>query len=255
MRRLAVLLFVAAAAAGCRMDASGSATGAATGSGSNAAAASRSGLFPSVDRPVAQIVSPEYASGGDRDAADENGQVVRLAGIHAGQTVADVGSGSGYHTLRLSRVVGPDGLVIAVDVVPEFLDRLRQTVRERRLENIEFVLGRPDDPRLPRNSIEVAVLAHMYHEVGQPYAFLWNLAPSIRANGVVVVIDQDRPFVNHGTPPAVMQCEFEAVGYRRTTFRVLQGGVGYAMVFAPPSRLPDPSEIRSCRGQPAGAPR
>lgn len=252
MRRVALLLLLAAAAPGCRMGGSDSATSSASASG---VSASRSGLFPSVDRPVAEIVSPEYASGGDRDAADENGQVVRLAGIHAGQTVADVGAGSGYHTLRLSRVVGADGLVIAVDVVPEFLDRLRQTVREQRLENIEFVLGRPDDPRLPRNSIEVAVLAHMYHEIGQPYAFLWNLAPSIRTNGVVVVVDQDRPFVNHGTPPAVMQCEFEAVGYRRTGFQVLQGGVGYAMLFAPPARLPDPSQIRSCRGQPAPAAR
>lgn len=243
MRRLLGVLLIVAATAACRPQSDSSAA--------QPGGESRSGGFPAVDRPVAAIVSPEYASGDERDAADESGQVVGLARIQAGETVADVGAGTGYHTLRLSRVVGSRGLVIAVDVVPEFLDRLRQTVRERRIENVEFVLGRPDDPRLPRNSIDVAVLAHMYHEVAQPYAFLWNLAPSIRPNGRVVVIDQDRPIVNHGTPPAVMQCEFEAVGYRRTAFQVLEGGVGYAMVFAPPERLPSPSQVRSCRG--AGA--
>lgn len=243
MRRLLGVLLIVAAAAACRPPSASSAAA--------PPAEPRSGGFPAVDRPVAAIVSPEYASGGERDAADESGQVVRLARIGPGETVADVGAGTGYHTLRLSRVVGSRGLVIAVDVVPEFLDRLRQTVRDRRIQNVEFVLGRPDDPRLPRNSIDAAVLAHMYHEVAQPYAFLWNLAPSIRQQGRVVVIDQDRPIVNHGTPPAVMQCEFEAVGYRRTGYQVLEGGVGYAMVFAPPERLPPPGQIRSCRS--AGA--
>jgi len=234
MTRLGVLLLVVAAAA-CSPDRAPS------------QADEVRGPFPGIDRPVADIVSPEYASGRQRDAADEFGQVARLIGVRPGETVADVGSGTGYHTLRLSRAVGPEGLVIAVDVVPDYLNGLRETVRERGIENVEFVLGRPDDPRLPRNSLDAAVLAHMYHEVREPYAFLWNLAPAMRQGARVAVIDVDRPIRNHGMPPEVMRCEFEAVGYRRTGFHPLEGGVGYLAVFTPPERLPEPSQIRSCR--------
>ncbi len=234
-RAAAGLLLIAFALAACRPERA------------PAGAAETGPAFPGIDRPVADIVSPEFASAAERDRADEAGQVVRLAGIGPGQVVADIGAGSGYHTTRLSRVVGPEGLVIAVDVVPEYLAALRDTVRRQGLENVEFVQGRPDDPRLPRNSIDTAVLAHMYHEVGQPYAFLWNLAPSVRAGGKVVVLDVERPIRNHGMPPEVMRCEFEAVGYRRVALHQLQGEVGYMAVFEPPAELPEPSQIRSCR--------
>lgn len=238
MRRVWVPFIVAALTAAC----------APRGGGEPAAPAQRQGAaFPGVERPVAETVSPEFSRGSERDAADESGQVVRLTNIAAGETVADVGAGAGYHTLRLSRVVGAQGLVIAVDVVPEYLNGLRETVRVQGLQNVEFVLGSFDDPRLPRNSIDAAVLAHMYHEVQQPYAFLWNLAPAMRPGGRVAVIDVDRPIERHGISPDVMRCEFEAVGYRRTGFHVLQGNVGYLAIFEPPTRLPDPSEIRSCR--------
>ncbi len=235
MTRLGVLLLVLLATAACTRDRT------------PPQAAEPTGAFPGIDRPVARIVSPEYASAAQRDAADEFGQVSRLLNVRPGETVADVGSGSGYHTIRLSRVVGPDGLVIAVDVVPEYLNALRETVRQRGLANVEFVQGRPDDPRLPRNSLDAAVLAHMYHEVGQPYAFLWNLAPALRPGARVAVLDVDRPIPNHGMPPDVMRCEFEAVGYRRTGLHTLEGGVGYLAIFTPPERLPEPSQIRSCR--------
>lgn len=235
MVRRGVLLLVAALATACSPDRAPRQTDEARSP------------FPGLDRPVAEIVSPEYASAAQRDRADESGQVVRLTAIRRGETVADVGAGTGYHTMRLSRVVGPEGLVIAVDVVPDYLNDLREAVRDRGLSNVEFVLGRPDDPRLPRNSLDAAVLAHMYHEVQQPYAFLWNLAPAMRQGARVAVLDVDRAIRNHGMPPEVMRCEFEAVGYRRTGFHVLEGGAGYLAIFAPPEQLPEPSQIRSCR--------
>ncbi len=219
-----------------------------TGRAAPAAEAER-GDFPAPDRPVAEIVSPIWSSGPDRDAADESGQLVRGLGIGPGMAVADIGAGSGYHTVRLSPVVGPGGRVYAQDVTDSYLTGLRREVARLGLANVQIVLGKADDPGLPPASVDRAILVHMYHEVAQPYALLWNLAGSLKPGAKVGVVDLDRPAERHGLPPALLRCEFEAVGYRQETFRVLDGGVGYLAVFAPPApgARPQPSAIKACR--------
>lgn len=205
--------------------------------------------FPAPDRPVAEIVSPIWSSGPDRDKADESGQVIRGLGIGPGMTVADIGAGSGYHTIRLSPVVGPTGRVYAQDVMPRYLEGLKREVDRRGLANVEIVLGAPDDPKLPTNSIDRAILVHMYHEIEQPYGLLWNLVPALRPGAKVGIVDLDRRPERHGTPPALLKCEVEAVGYRQTGFVQLTGGVGYLAVFEPPALRdrPEPGAIRACR--------
>jgi ubiquinone/menaquinone biosynthesis C-methylase UbiE len=203
---------------------------------------------------VSQIVSPHWSQAKRREAADETGQLVRLLGIRPGTTVADVGAGSGYHTLRLSPVVGPSGRIIAQDVTPRYLEGLKKTVAERGLSNVEFVLGRFDDPKLPAASAEVVLLVHMYHEVEQPYGFLWNLAPALKPGGRAAVVDLDRPTGAHGTPPALLKCEFEAVGWRQVAFHILEGDIGYLAVFEPPVRRPAPETIKACAAPAAAAP-
>lgn len=214
-----------------------------------AAAAPSAPAFPAPDRRVADIVSPIWSSGPDRDAADEAGQLVRGLDIRAGMAVADIGAGSGYHTVRLSPVVGPRGRIYAQDVMEDYLTDLRAEVARRRLGNVEIVLGRPDDPGLPPASVDRAILVHMYHEVAQPYGLLWRLAASLKPGARVGVIDLDRPAERHGMPPALLRCEFEAVGYRQTSFRVLEGGIGYLAVFEPPAPSVRPAQgaIRPCR--------
>jgi len=133
--------------------------------------------FPNPDRPVADIVSPIWHNEKERDVAGEPRQLVRLLGIKSGMTVADIGAGSGYYVVRLSLIVGPRGRVIAEDVVPEYLRGLRRRVRDLGLQNVAIGLGEPHDPRLPTDSLDVAILAHMYHEIAQPYALLYNLIP------------------------------------------------------------------------------
>ena len=103
-------------------------------------------------------------------AASEPRQLVRLLGIKSGMTVADIGAGSGYYVVRLSPIVGPHGRVIAEDVVPEYLRGLLKRVRDLGLQNVAIGLGEPHDPRLPAESLDIAILVHMYHEIAQPYA-------------------------------------------------------------------------------------
>jgi SAM-dependent methyltransferase len=217
------------------------------------AAAAPVGGFPAAARPVSDIVSPEWSSERERDAADESGQLVRRLGIAPGMTVADIGAGSGYHTVRLSRVVGPSGRVIAQDITPNYLADLRTRVTKAGLANVSFVRGGPDDPRLPPASVDLALMVHMYHEIEHPYAFLHALAGALKPGGRVGVTDLDRPTDRHGTPPRLLRCEFEAVGYRQIGLGPLEGNVGYLAVFAAPTALPAPADIRPCRPGSAGA--
>lgn len=203
--------------------------------------------FPPPDRPIAEIVSPTWSSGPDRDKADESGQIIRGLGIRSGMAVADIGAGSGYHTLRLSPVVGSRGRVYAQDIMARYQSDLKAEVARRALKNVEFVLGAADDPGLAPASVDRAILVHMYHEIAQPYGLMWNLAGSLKPGALVGVVDLDRPTHRHGTPPALLKCEIEAVGYRQVSFRQLTGGVGYLAVFAPPKTRPDPARIRPCK--------
>ncbi len=213
------------------------------------AATAPSGAFPAPDRPVAEIVSPIWSSGPDRDAADESGQLVRGLGIRRGMAVADIGAGSGYHTVRLSPVVGPAGRVYAQDIVASYMDDLRRDVARRKLTNVQFVLGNEGDPGLAPNTVDRAILVHMYHEIGQPYGLLWNLVDALKPGAKVGVVDLERRPEQHGMPRSLLRCEFEAVGYRQTSFTQLQGGVGYLAVFTPPKSAdrPQPGAIKACR--------
>jgi precorrin-6B methylase 2 len=212
-------------------------------------AAAPADAFPSPDRPVADIVSPIWHDEKERDAAGEPRQLVRLLGIKSGMTVADIGAGSGYYVVRLSPIVGPHGQVIAEDVVPEYLRALRRRLRDLRLQNVTISLGEPHDPRLPTNSLDVAILVHMYHEIAQPYALLYNLIPALKPGARVGIIDAFRLTSEHGTPPSLLRCELSAVGYRVISLDRLTGSDAYLAIFAPPSvtSRPRPKAMVACK--------
>lgn len=205
--------------------------------------------FPKPDRPVAEVVSPIWASERERDRADEVGQVARGLDVTRGMTVADIGAGSGYYTVRLAKLVGPSGRVLAEDITPGYLGKLAQRIGKLGLTNVSLGLGAPQDPQLPPASVDRAVLIHMYHEIAQPYGFLYNLAAAMKPGGRVGIVDLDRAPEYHGTPPALLRCELAAVGYRETGWTTLRGDVGYLAIFEAPSAAdrPPPRSIKPCR--------
>jgi predicted methyltransferase len=205
--------------------------------------------FPKFDRPVASIISPIWHTEKERDAADEVGQVVRWLGIGPAMAIADIGAGSGYYTVRLSPIVGPNGRVIAEDVRADYLQGLRQRVRDLALKNVVIGLGEPHDPRLPSSSIDVAILVHAYHEIAQPYALLYNLVPALKPGGRVGIVDAAKETLEHGTPPTLLRCELAAVGYQEISFHPLSGSDTYLAIFAPPSlsNRPAPESIAVCK--------
>jgi predicted methyltransferase len=191
--------------------------------------------FPKPDRPVADIVSPIWHDEKERDNAGESTQLVRLLGIKSGMTIADVGAGSGYYVVRLSPIVGPSGRIIAEDVVPKYLQGLRRRVRDLGFQNVVITLGDPHDPRLPADSLDIAILVHMYHEIAQPYGLLYNLVPALKPGARVGIVDAYGPTSEHGTPPNLLRCELAVVGYREISLDRLTGTNAYLAIFAPPS--------------------
>ena len=202
--------------------------------------------FPPPDRPVASIVSSHSGTEAARDAAGEAEKTIDLLPLANGVAVADIGAGDGYFTTRLARRLGETGDVIATDVTSEYLEGLKQRIAQEGLTNVSFVLGGYDDPRLPPESVDIALMVRMYHEIEQPYAFLWRLRSALKPGGVVAVSERDRPTVNHGIPPALLKCEFEAVGYEQVSFTELGPGIGYVAQFAASRPAPDPSAIKPC---------
>ncbi len=206
--------------------------------------ASQTVRMPAPDRPVSSIVSAAWDDEAARDRAGEFAAVARTLDIQPGQTVADIGAGSGYYTIRLSPVVGPGGRVIAQDVMQSYLDRLARRVRVAKLGNVRFVRGTQSNPRLPANAVDVALMIHMYHEISQPYALLNHLRISLKPNGRLAIVDLERDPENHGMPRELLVCEVRAVGYELVAINEL--AVGYLAIFKlGPAK--DPRTVKACR--------
>lgn len=202
--------------------------------------------FPKAHRPVAPIVNDTFSTEDARDRLGEAEQVMQVAGIRPGMSVADVGAGGGYYTVRLARIVGPKGRVLAEDIVPDTRDRLSDRVQRENLDNVAVKLGTADNPMLPHASFDRIFLVHMYHEVASPYAFLWHLRDGVKPNGLIVVVDSNRPIERHGTPPAQLKCELGALALQPVKFTMLTGGEAYVMAFRIAGPRPDPAAIQAC---------
>jgi protein-L-isoaspartate O-methyltransferase len=203
--------------------------------------------FPEAGRDVAPIVGESFSTEDARDRVGEAEEVMRLADVAPGMSVADIGAGEGYYTIRLSPIVGHRGRVLAEDIVPEIRDRLAQRVQRENLDNVAVKLGEPADPMLPAGSFDRIFLVHMYHEVTEPYEFLWNLRDGLKPDGLVIVVDSDRPVKRHGMPPRDLVCEFAALGLAPVRTARLADAGAYFVAFRIAARRPEPTRIRPCR--------
>lgn len=203
--------------------------------------------FPAANRDVAPIVGDSFSTEDARDRVGEAEAVIAFAGVQPGMSVADIGAGEGYYTVRLSRAVGPRGRVLAQDIVPATRDRLALRVNRENLENVSVQLGLAENPKLPPASFDRIFLVHMYHEVGRPYEFLWHLRQGLKPGGLVVVVDANRPVKRHGTPPALLDCEFASLGLARVKQAPLDAAESYMALFRVGAPLPAPAAIKPCK--------
>jgi SAM-dependent methyltransferase len=209
--------------------------------------------FPRADRPVAPIISTRWATEEARDRLHEADQVMNWAGVAPDMTVADIGAGEGYYTVRLAKRVGPHGRVLAEDIVGEVIDALGRRVTRENWANVSVKLGTPENPKLPARSFDRVFMVHMYHEIAEPYAFLWYLYPALKPKGEVIVLESDRPTDHHGTPPELLRCEFAAIGFVQIAIARRPQSGGYLARFVAGAGKPaDPSQIVPCRVRRAG---
>ncbi|MCB1019096.1 MAG: class I SAM-dependent methyltransferase [Bryobacterales bacterium] len=170
--------------------------------------------------PVMSVAHADWLTRPERDAEEQPDRVVRELEIAPGSTVADLGAGVGYFTWRLAGAVGPKGKVIAVDIQPGMIERLRQNLAERGITNVEPVLGSEENPRLPPHSVDMVLLVDVYHELQQPERTMAHVRRALKPDGRLVLIeyrkeDPDIPIHPlHKMTVGEMRQEIEPIGFK-----------------------------------------
>ena len=141
-------------------------------------------------------------------------RVMDILGVTRGKTVADIGAGSGWFTVRAAQRVGENGTVYAVDINPEAIRYVSDRAKKEQLRNIKTILGKADDPLLPTEAVDAVLLLKTYHEVAEPVALLRNLRTSLRPGAKVGIIDRNGNGENHGVGREVVIREAAEAGYR-----------------------------------------
>lgn len=141
-------------------------------------------------------------------------RVMDILGVAPGKSVADIGAGSGWFTVRAAKRVGASGVVYAVDINREAIAYVGKRAKKEKLENVKTILGKTDDPLLPTDSVDAVLLLKTYHEVAEPVALLKNLRLALRPGAKVGIIDRNGNGEDHGVGKDVVLAEAKQAGYR-----------------------------------------
>ena len=191
-----------------------------------AVAVAQGGVHPLSGRRYAQTMSVEGADWLDRSERDQEedpDRAVDILKLQKGSSVADIGAGSGYMTEKLSKKVGPMGRVFATDIQSGMIDLLAKRVAKRKLTNVTPILSTQDDPRLPLESIDLALMVDVYHELAQPQLMLRHIKAALKPGGRLVLVEYRKEDANipirpeHKMSVAEAKLEVEAEGFKLTT--------------------------------------
>ena len=178
---------------------------------------------PVSGRTIAKVMSHQAAAWLDRPEREREEaprEAIKALKIKEGESIADVGAGSGYYTVLLARAVGERGRVYATDVQPEMLELIKRKVARDQLSNVEVILGSEDDPRLPAGALDLILMVDVYHELARPQTMLRALKRVLRPGGRLVLIEfrKESPDVpireEHKMSVAEARAELEAEGYK-----------------------------------------
>jgi ubiquinone/menaquinone biosynthesis C-methylase UbiE len=149
-----------------------------------------------------------------RDERLQINRVMDILGIANGKSVADIGAGSGWFTVRAAKRVGNAGSVYAVDINPEAIRYIEDRADKEHLQDVKTILSKPDDPLLPPDSVDAVLLLKTYHEIAHPIVLLQNLRAALRAGAKVGVIDRNGNGEDHGVGKDIVTREASAAGYK-----------------------------------------
>ena len=143
-------------------------------------------------REIAQVMGYQGAGWLERPEREKEERVSKLMPaleIKEGQVVVDLGAGSGFHTMKLSKLVGPEGKVYAVDIQPEMLDIIGKRVRKDNIKNVILVHNTEKDPKLPESKIDMILMVDVYHELSYPYEVTTELVKALKPGGRLVFVE------------------------------------------------------------------
>lgn len=149
-----------------------------------------------------------------RDERLQIQRVMDLLGIKAGSSVADIGAGSGWFSVRAAARVGASGVVYAEDINPEAVNYIQARALKEKMTNIKPVLGSADDPKLPPDSVDAVLLLKVYHEVAHPVELMSKLKQSLRPGAKVGIIDRNGNGTDHGLNSDVIEREMGEAGFK-----------------------------------------
>ena len=159
----------------------------------------------------------------EREDEENPDLAMRLIRVQRGQTVADLGAGSGYYTRRLARAVADTGRVYAVDIQQGMLDLLQRAVTRQKLTNVIPVLAGENDPRLPEQSLDLVLMVDVYHELSSPQVTLGHLKRALKPGGRLVAIVGDEPVMRATLVTCVAAAQFRREELFDTVAPRLQG--------------------------------
>jgi len=191
--------------------------------------------FDDVERWVERFDDPS------RDEWQKPEVVVQFLQVPDGGVVADLGAGTGYFTVHLSRAVGPEGLVFAVDIEPELIEHLGARIEEEGLGNVRPVLADRDRPELAERSTDLVLICDTWHHIDDRLVYLGKLARVLRKGGRVAVVDFREgdlpvgPPAGHKLARDAVVAEFEEAGWSLADESDALP-YQYVLVFRPPKR-------------------
>jgi hypothetical protein len=201
--------------------------------------------FPKPQRPVASIVADSFSTEDARDRIDEFDRVVELAGVEPGMWVADVGAGEGYYSVRLVSRRRSARASACRRHRADVRDRLAQRVQRENLDNVAVLLGEPDDPSFRPTRSTGCSWSTCTTRSARPMPSC-GVREALKPEGLIVVVEADRPPQRHGMPPELLRCEFAAVGLQLRRFQPISGEAYFAS-FAAVGERPRPGEIEPCK--------
>ena len=169
--------------------------------------------------PVMGVAGAGWLERTEREREEAPSKAIEALDLKPGMVIADIGAGSGYYTSRMAKKVAPAGRVIATDIQPGMIEILERRIKSEGLGNVTTILGAIDDPKLQPNSIDLAIMVDVYHELQQPQLFLQRLKPAFKPGGRLVLLefrkeDPNVPILEvHKMSVAEVRAELEAEGY------------------------------------------
>jgi SAM-dependent methyltransferase len=139
--------------------------------------------------PAMSYLGADWLEREERERLEQPEKVLDVLKITSGNIVADIGAGTGYYSLRLAKRVGPQGRVLATDIQPEMLSRLRLNMKKADISNITPILCTPTDAKLPVGQLDLALMVDVYHELAHPEGTMAQVRQALKPDGRLVLIE------------------------------------------------------------------